>query len=308
MKKTVGVIYNSVANVRSEPRHSAELVTQVLLGTPVKILEEEGEWRRVQAPDGYTGWMIGSVHPMSGTELNDWQAHPSLIITALYTPALERPGEKSLPVADLVIGSRIVIESEEKAYWKVRYPDGRVAFVDKSDGIPVNEWLDTVRLTGESIVNCSKQFLGIPYLWGGTSSKGLDCSGFTQLVYFLHGILLSRDASRQVKQGKLVDTSGEFSNALPGDLLFFGSKATGDTREEKLAHVAIYLGDNRFIHASDYVRVNSLDPSDLLYDDFNAHRYLRTKRIIENEAVVGVQETSVDGIFQAGYREGEGIY
>lgn len=294
MKKTVGVIYNSVGNVRAEPRHSAELVTQVMLGAPVKIFEERGEWRRVQTPDGYTGWMIGSVHPMSGAELNDLQAHPSLIITALYTTAMESPANNSLPVTDLVIGNRLFIQSEEKAYWKARYPDGRVAFVDKLDAMPVNEWLKAIRLTGESIVSCAKQFLGIPYLWGGTSSKGLDCSGLTQLVYFLHGILLSRDASRQVKQGKLVDTSGEFSNALPGDLLFFGSKATGDTREEEVVHVAIYLGDNRFIHASDYVRVNSLDPSDLLYDDFNAHRYLCAKRIIENGAVVGVQETSVD--------------
>lgn len=281
MKKIKGVIYNSVANLRAEPHHSSELVSQALLGTPVRILEEEGEWRRVQTPDKYTGWMNGSIQPVSGQEHDDYLHESKLIVTALYARAMEKPDAHSFPVSDLVMGNTLVIHSTEKQYFKARYPDGRIAYVSKADAVTVDEWLNEIQLTGESIVKSAMQFTGIPYLWGGTSSKGLDCSGFTQQVYFMHGIVLARDASQQVRQGKFVDAVANFSHALPGDLLFFGSKATVDNPGEKVVHVGIYMGDKRFIHASDYVRVNSFDPADPLYDEFNASRYLRAKRIID---------------------------
>lgn len=267
--------------MRSEPRHSSELVSQALLGTPVSILEEEGEWRGVQTPDKYTGWMNGSIQPFSELELDNYLQQPKLIVTALHARAMEKPDARSLPVSDLVMGNTLVIHSAGEEYFKARYPDGRVAYVSKADAMTVENWLDDIRLTGESIVHQAMQFMGTPYLWGGTSSKGLDCSGFTQQVYFMHGIVLARDASQQVMQGKFVDSVANFDNALPGDLLFFGSKATADNPNEKVVHVGIYMGDKRFIHASDYVRVNSFDPADPLYDGFNANRYLRAKRIIE---------------------------
>lgn len=277
---TWGVIYNSVANMRSEPRHSSELVSQALLGTPVRILEKEGEWRRVQTPDKYTGWMNGSIQPVSGQEYDDYLHESKLIVTALYARAMEKPDAHSLPVSDLVMGNTLVVHSAGEQYYAARYPDGRTAYVSKADAVTVDEWLKEIQLTGESVVKSAMRFMGIPYLWGGTSSKGLDCSGFTQQVYFMHGIVLARDASQQVMQGKFVDSVANFGNALPGDLLFFGSKATADNPGEKVVHVGIYMGDKRFIHASDYVRVNSFDPADPLYDEFNANRYLRAKRII----------------------------
>jgi len=84
----------------------------------------------------------------------------------------------------------------------------------------VDEWLKSSSLTGESIVQTAKQLLGVPYLWGGTSTKGMDCSGFTKQVYFMHGIILARDASQQVRYGRLIDEVGDFSDARPGDLVF----------------------------------------------------------------------------------------
>lgn len=112
----------------------------------------------------------------------------------------------------------------------------------------------------------------------------------------MHGIILFRDASQQVNQGQLVDSGGDFSKLISGDLIFFGSKSnTTETTEdniigERVVHVGIYIGNNHFIHASDYVHVSSLDPQDALYDAFNAGRYLRTKRYIVNGDVVNVNK------------------
>ena len=116
----------------------------------------------------------------------------------------------------------------------------------------------------------------------------------------MHGITLPRDASQQVTNGLLVDSKGEFSKLMPGDLIFFGTKGTKDIignndsesiipNNERVVHVGIYLGDNHFIHASDFVRINSLNPSDALYDKFNADRYLRSKRYIENGQPLNVE-------------------
>ena len=129
---------------------------------------------------------------------------------------------------------------------------------------------------GESIVQTATQLLGIPYLWGGTSVKGLDCSGFTKQIYFMHGIILARTPhSRCITAGWLTTRA---ISPMPRVICFLWAKAS----EEWVRRwcTGIYLGKRRFIHASDYVRINSFDPADPLYDDFNANRYLRTKRII----------------------------
>jgi len=103
-----------------------------------------------------------------------------------------------------------------------------------------------------------------------------------QAVYLMHGIMLPRDASQQAMQGEPVDTGDNFSNARSGDLLFFVSKASGDNLVDRVTHVAIYMDDMRFIHASDHVRIGSFNPNDPLYDAFNANRYFLTKRFIRD--------------------------
>lgn len=285
-----GVIYNSVGTLRAEPRYGAELVSQGLLGTPVRILEKRGGWRRIQTPDKYIGWISGSVVCMTKSELQEYLQKTKVIVTSITASSLEKPDNDSFPVSDLVIGNMLEIKGLKGEFYHVGYPDGREAYVRKSDVMEVDDWLKSIELTGESIVNMARRFMGVPYLWGGTSSKGLDCSGFTKLVYFLHGIILPRDASQQVMTGKLIDTKGNFSDALPGDLVFFGSKATDDDPKERVVHVGIYIGNNRFIHASDYIHINSFDPVDPLYDEYNKNRYLRTKRIIGEVNTQGIEE------------------
>ena len=99
---------------------------------------------------------------------------------------------------------------------------------------------------GDALVKTAKKFNGIPYLWGGFSSKAIDCSGFTSNIYFLNGIILQRDASQQIKFGKEITSNYEYTNLLKGDLLFFGRKAN-DSVPEKVIHVGMYIGDSEFI-------------------------------------------------------------
>jgi len=127
-------------------------------------------------------------------------------------------------------------------------------------------------LTEESIVQKALELKGIPYSWGGTSVKAMDCSGFTKTVYLKHGIVLRRDASQQAKTGTLIDISNGYDNLRPGDLLFFGKK--------RVRHVAIYLGNKEFIHCAGYVHISSLDPKQPHYDEGNTTELLSARRII----------------------------
>ena len=98
-------------------------------------------------------------------------------------------------------------------------------------------------MEADALVETSKTLMGVPYLWGGTSTKGVDCSGFTKTIYYLNGMVIPRDASQQVHTGKLIDSVTNFDALEKGDLLFFGRKAT-DTGTEKVVHVGMWIGNN----------------------------------------------------------------
>lgn len=287
--QTWGIVYNSTGTIHLSPSYSSETVSQTLLGTPVKVLEKQGGWLRVQMPDRYIGWINGAVQSVTEDELRVYNRSQKIIVTAFTTRSFEQSDEKSLPVSDLVMGNLLELTGDKGGFFQVKYPDGRAAFVKKSNAKKTSEWLKNIKLTQKSIVSLAMQFMGVPYVWGGTSSKGLDCSGFTKTVYFNHGIILPRDASQQALTGKLVDDKGDFDKLQPGDLVFFGTKATDENPKERVIHVGIYIGGKRFIHASDYVRINSFDPNDSLYDAYNTNRYLRTKRILGEVGTDGLE-------------------
>lgn len=278
--KTYGVINLSVANLRTNHDHPAEMATQGLLGTSVKVLKKDHGWYLIQTPDEYIAWVDGDgVQTMSKAEFDQWNQAPKVIYTAFYGFTLAEPDLNSAHVSDIVKGNILKAAGEEKEFIKVEYPDKRTAFIPKDACIDFDKWLQSRDPKADNLIKTGKSLMGIPYLWGGTSVKGLDCSGFTKTIYYLNGVILPRDASQQVYSGDPVDTKNGFDNLQPGDLLFFGNKATATTKE-KATHVAMYIGNGEYIHSSGRVRINSLDMSK---KDFNSHRFdtfLRARRIL----------------------------
>lgn len=281
--KTQGVIKISVANLRSQPKHSSELATQATLGTPVKVYKKSEDWYLIQTPDNYISWVdSGGVELMDTVVANHWKSSEKVIFTKTYGHTYAAPDKNAQVVSDIVAGGILEKINDVTGYFKVKYPDGRTAYIDRKEAEEYGRWMQNLNPTTVSLVATSKQLMGVPYLWGGTSTKGVDCSGFTKTIYFLNGLVIPRDASQQVHTGKPVDSTKNFEHLIEGDLLFFGRKAT-DSTPEKVVHVGMWIGNNEFIHASEMVRVSSMDPKAPNFDEWNLNRYLRTQRILKEE-------------------------
>ena len=279
--KVYGLVEVSVCNIRYSPKHAGELASQALMGTPVRILEKENNgWLLIQTPDQYISWVDrGAITMMSKEGIDRWKAIPKVIYTYSYGSAYSEPDQESVIVSDLVAGCMMELVAEKGDFYQVLFADQRTGFVPKKESNVYNEWLAKTSASEVSLIKTSKRLMGVPYLWGGTSFKGVDCSGFTKTVYFLNGIILPRDASQQVMIGETIDKTGNWNKLKPGDLLFFGEKREDGL--ERVIHVAMWLGNGEFIHASDKVRVNSMIATASNYDDYNAKRYLRAKRILK---------------------------
>lgn len=294
-KNTKGIITISVANLRSNPGHSSELATQATLGTIVNVYKKEDNWYYVQTPDNYLAWVDdGGFELVDEQKAENWSRDEKLIYTKTYGHAYLGPHEDAPIVSDLTAGNLLTIVKYANENYIVRFPDGRNAYVHKNEAEPYNEWLKNKNATPETLVATAQKLIGVPYLWGGTSTKGVDCSGFTKTVYFLNGMVIPRDASQQVHTGKHIDSTRNFENLQKGDLLFFGRKATDDT-SEKVVHVGMWIGNDEFIHSSGKVRVSSMNKGAKNYDEYNQNRYLRTKRIFKqkDKNLIDLTETSV---------------
>ena len=292
--KIYGLVEVSVCNIRYSPKHAGEMASQALMGTPVRILEKEDNgWLLIQTPDQYISWVDrGAITMINKEQLDRWKTAPKMIYTRSYGAAYVEANEESATVSDMVAGCVLEILEEKTDFYKVLFPDQRQGYVSKREANNYNAWLSGLNVSEESLVKTSKRMMGVPYLWGGTSFKGVDCSGFTKMVYFLNGIVLPRDASQQVSIGETIDKSGNWGDLKAGDLLFFGEKR--EDGSERVVHVAMWLGNGEYIHASDKVRISSMISTSPNYDEYNAERYLRSKRILKTGmAGVGVLKEGV---------------
>jgi cell wall-associated NlpC family hydrolase len=280
--KTWGIATLSVANGREEPDHKAELGTQVLMGRVVRVWKATRHWFYVQSPDGYLSWIEnGSFVRCTKDEADAWNKTPLLIVTAFEERVLAKPHADSESVSDVVMGDLVKQTGKEKNWWEVELPDGRVGFLPKSAAQDYKAWSKSRHPISDNIEKTARLFLGRPYLWGGNSPKGLDCSGFCKLTFLMNGIELNRNASEQVRQGVEVPLDPEFSKLKKGDLLFFGW-AAGYDGPEWITHVAIYLGHKSFIQSSEMVRISSLNPSAPNYDEHHSPRtLLHARRILK---------------------------
>ena len=287
-EKMLGVVTISVASIRSEPREAAELATQATLGMPVRLFKRQGTWCLAQTPDGYIAWAdAGAITWMDQSQYARWKESPKLVYVNPTGYAYAEPAPSAPIVSDLVGGSVLRRLGEESGFYRVAYPDGREAFVSNAEAKPYETWLAGLQTTEQSLVGTAKRMMGLPYLWGGTSYKAVDCSGFTKTVFFMNGLIIPRDASQQVHAGEGVDIANGFGALRPGDLLFFGKPAVG-AEPERVTHVGLWMGNHEFIHAASQVRVSSLDPNAPHYDAFNHQRLLRVKRFLNKPSTLVV--------------------
>ena len=274
-QKSWGLITLSVANMRSKPAHSSELLSQAIMGTPVRILKQTDEWSLIQTPDRYLGWTNKSaVQQMSYAEISKWRSADRLIFSGSEGNIFADQTGK-IVLSDLVAGAIVVKNSENKKNAEVLLPDGRIGYVPMANWVNFNRWKDTVSLKSNLMIITGKRFMGFPYLWGGTSSKAMDCSGFVKTVCFLNGVVVERDASQQDRHGEKVDLSSGWNKLQRGDLLFFGSK-----QPYHVTHVGMYMGNGDFLHESGSVHVNSFDKTRPNYSEDLSLNLVDAKRII----------------------------
>ncbi len=295
---TYGVVQLSACNIRSEPRHSAELSTQSTLGTPLRVYKKDGGWYLVQTPDGYLGWLdSGGFALMSEEEFAAWEEAEKVV----YLPDLgfskAAPSPEAPRVSDLLAGNILAYLGSEGGYAAVQYPDGRQAYIPNTDVMSYEMWLASRQPDADHIIQTAFEFMGRPYLWGGTSGKGVDCSGFTKTVFYLNGLILPRDASQQVHVGEAVDTDTTLVNLQAGDLLFFGSKAT-EEKPERITHVAIYLGDGKIIHSSEMVQTESMRRGDPDFNEYRLRTFVRARRMLSNIGKNGVVPIPENSFYQ----------
>ncbi len=217
----------SVSPMRAEVSEKSEMTSQILYGETCEIIETEGLYSKIKMDfDGYEGWVNSSVLKKENSEIS------KNLVTQNYG-VFDLPEGKNL----LSLGSEIAFETEN--------------FVDNNN----------IR---ESLVETAKKFINVPYLWGGRSYFGIDCSALVQLVYKIHGIALPRDADKQAEIGEARDFVEE---SEPGDLAFFEDE-TGF-----ISHVGFVLSPFELIHASGKVRKDSLDFSGIYNAEKNKHTH-----------------------------------
>ncbi|WP_405606973.1 NlpC/P60 family protein [Polaribacter sp. Asnod1-A03] len=288
------VARNSVINIRSNPKHSAELGTQGLLGMSLKVLDKKGDFYRIQTPDKYISWVDrGGITRMNKSEIDAWDEAKKVIYTENFGYVYSDKSNNSQIVADITLGGLLKYITEDNDFYEVKYPDDRIGYIKKDEAVIYSNWLQNVDASKESIESVAKTMMGSPYLWGGTSSKGMDCSGFTKMVYLINGFVIPRDASQQITAGKVVDKDLKFEGLEKGDLMFFGKKATAD-KKQRVTHVGIWLGNDKmeFIHSAGNVHLSSMDENEANYDEFNKNRYLGSKRYlgVKDKMIIDLKE------------------
>ncbi len=253
----------SVACFRVKPGHSSEMATQAIMGMPIRLLEKHGDWWRAQTPDGYIAYVINnSLVEKTEQEMQSWRHSDRVVVSSLWQTCVYKSSDKTSVrdiVSDVVNG--VILEgvyAADEEFTKVVLPDGREGVIKTADVSPIEKWA-LQPFNANLILDVAYSLEGTPYLWGGTSTKTLDCSGLAKVCYYANGIILMRDASQQAKTGDIIPAS-EWRKCQAGDLLFFGNAKT-----KKVTHVGIYDHDGNYVHSSGRVKRNSIDPESEMY-------------------------------------------
>lgn len=242
-----GICNLAIVPVRLEASDRSEQVTQLLFGEHFTILEQQAKWSKIKiAFDNYEGWIDNKQYQeISERQFNSLNESP-IVLCADLIEFISNPKNELLPIP---VGSSLSFLND--------------------DSININNFsFEGIRTCGikpkSDLVKIAYMYLNAPYLWGGKTPFGIDCSGFTQMVYKLNGYHLLRDASQQATQGEVLSFIEE---SEPGDLAFF------DNEEGNIIHVGIMLDNNYIIHASGKVRIDRLDHLGIYNAETNRHTH-----------------------------------
>jgi len=237
--------------MRSEPSDRSEMINQVVFGESFQVVERRKKWSKVKlAHDQYEGWLDNKQYDLIDQQFfKDINAEPYRVTAEMIEIIAEPAANRFFPV---LLGSLLPQTKNRKGIW---IGDRKFEF----EGVSTN----TIS-PREKLVNFAYQYMGAPYLWGGRTPFGIDCSGFTQMVYRLAGYQIPRDSPDQSKQGL---TLSFIEESEPGDLAFF------DNNEGEIIHVGIILNDNYIIHASGKVRLDRLDQTGIFNPETGEHTH-----------------------------------
>ena len=237
----------SIIPLRFEPSDRSEIVSQILFGEHFEILEHNKQWSKIKLNfDDYEGWIDTKQYQIISKENYETLCKEAIILNADLVEYISAPNNVLIPIT---LGASL-------------------SFLNHSDINNQNYEFEGLKISGikskSDLITTAFMYLNAPYLWGGKTPFGIDCSGFTQMVYKLNGYKLLRDASQQSSQGEVLSFIEE---SEPGDLAFF------DNEDGKIIHVGIMLEDNYIIHASGKVRIDRLDHLGIYNAEQNRHTH-----------------------------------
>jgi len=244
-KNSTQVVVVPVANLYARPSEQSNVVSQALYASNVKLLEARGEWSQIQTDDHSKGWTPSRYLRLVQVGGGYATQAPAVEIESLFANVYGQADvARHKPLLTIPFGVKleVIVENSgrglhHEGWLEVRLPDQRTAWIQAGDVVS-----DAKPVSVAQSIELARRFVGLPYLWGGRSSFGFDCSGFTQMLLRARGFIMPRDADQQAAWKAAGPV--ERADLEPGDLLFFGSSPG------KIVHTGMYIGDGQFIHAA----------------------------------------------------------
>ncbi len=249
-----GVIVKNIVSLYREPSSESERETQLILGQEVAVLEEpdspEG-WAFVRCFDGCEAWMENRWFRQTTPGEPKYAGSGEIaVVRSLIADIYESPEPQAGIITKATVSTELEVIRSQGRMIAVMLPErakGSLAFIAASDVLLIDKNENALPLppSEDEIISEAKRYIGVPYLWGGTTPFGIDCSGFVQLVYRINGIILPRNSSQQAVDSRMEEIVA--GDLRPGDLVFFGKK---EQSKRKISHVGISLGGDNFIHSA----------------------------------------------------------
>ncbi len=255
-----GLCLLSVASLKGEPKEASEQISQLIFGDTFTILKEEGEWAFIKLTfDNYEGWINKKQYIEISQEEHFVLTKSKPLYTSLPLTKIKIENLKTTKshIINAPIGSRLLSKSYRVNFYKIETLNGNL--------------ISPFKFSKQNLEEITNLFDRVPYLWGGKSIFGIDCSGFSQTIFKFFGINLLRDASMQISQGEKI---ANLSQAKAGDLAFFSSESG------KITHVGILLSNSQIVHASGFVRTDKIDEKGIIREEDKtySHRLFQINR------------------------------